>query len=180
MSYSFIGRHWEGLDAGYSCYSGFLHMEAMHTNPIIICFCSILYYKGLTEHLHRYKKQRRALMLNGELESGMRVEMRDFTGRLSISPIKLDEPSGHSHLDGDGQNENATSRIKLMKRTYKTQVLIRWHLFLRMTLNKEIIKYRRVNLRKRDKQPPLQEGVLSKIKKRILGIFQKPNEVIKI
>lgn len=28
ISYSFLGRHLEKYDNGYSCYSGFLHMEA--------------------------------------------------------------------------------------------------------------------------------------------------------
>jgi hypothetical protein len=32
ISYSFLGRHLEKYDNGYSCYSGFLHMEASNFN----------------------------------------------------------------------------------------------------------------------------------------------------
>lgn len=62
ISYSFLGRHLEDMDEGYTTYSGFLHMEACHTNPVLICFCSILYYKDLNEHLRRYRNEKRRIL----------------------------------------------------------------------------------------------------------------------
>jgi hypothetical protein len=149
-----VGRHFERKDAGYSCYSGFLHMEAMHTNPIIICFCSILYYKDLSEHLLRYKKQRKALM--GEIDGGAFMHLNKFTGRLSF---------------GDTSIAEENSKRQLVMRVYDKRVIMRWHLYLRMTLNKEIIKYRKWNFIKKTKKP--KEGIFQKIKNRVTGICHR-------
>jgi hypothetical protein len=51
IAYSFFGRHLENMDNGYSSYMGFLYMEAAHTNPILVTFCSLLSYKGLDDHI---------------------------------------------------------------------------------------------------------------------------------
>ena len=156
-----MGRHFESMDAGYSCYSGFLHMEAMHTNPIIICFCSILYYKGLSEHLKRYRQQRHELLASGDLDNAsIKIYPSKFTGQLSGTGSE--RPTGSGHLTSDV--EKAASSNRLLKRNYKTRVVIRWHLYLRMTLNKEIIKYRKIYMKQREKKPEV--GILQKIKQK--------------
>ena len=53
IAYGFFGRLFERKDNGYSAYTGFLYMEAGHTNPIMITFCSLLYYKGLSNHVRK-------------------------------------------------------------------------------------------------------------------------------
>jgi len=156
-----MGRHFERQDSGYSCFSGFLHMEAMHTNPIIICFCSILYYKDLSEHLRRYKKQRRDFM-NGIDSNGIHVQVNKFTGRLSDGSINLDD------------DDKMMSRKKLIRRNYNTRVVMRWHLYLRMSLNKDIIKYRKMYINK-NKNIQI-ESLIGKIKKNITNICNRKEE----
>lgn len=136
----------------------------MHTNPIIICFCSILYYKNLGEHLRRYQKQRRALVNSGEFEKNVKIELTEFTGRLP------DEESVSLSLDDDA----SMAQKRLIRKKYKTIVVIRWHLFLTMTLNKEIIKYRKRNNVKEKKGT--QESLINKIKKRIITVCQRRQE----
>lgn len=171
-----MGRHWERQDAGYSCYSGFLHMEAMHTNPIIICFCSILYYKDLSEHLRRYRKQRRMLASNGEFAGAdVKVQMNEFTGRLCEDDFGLAaaHPNGGGASNG-GFDDSISARKQLIRREYKTQVVIRWHLFAIMSMNKDLIKYRKIKKVKREKRE--KEGVLGKIKKRVQSLCCRKKE----
>ena len=161
-----MGRHFERQDAGYSSYSGFLHMEAMHTNPIIICFCSLLYYKDLSEHIQRYKKQRRALM-NGENidANNVRVSLNKFNGRLSEGNVSLDRNNTKHELVAPSEKR------KLMLRNYNPRILTRWHLYLRMTLNKEIIKYRKIYMVHREKKPKI--GLVQKIKNKVTGLCHR-------
>ena len=152
-----MGRHFERQDAGYSSYSGFLHMEAMHTNPILICFCSLLYYKDLSEHLRRYKIQRRAVLSSPEFDAtNTKIYLSKFTGRL-YEPI------------------SPSSFHRTPTKNYKTRVVIRWHLYLRMTLNKDIIKYRKVHATKHEKKRPI--GFIEIFRNEIFGLsYKKPNE----
>ncbi|CAF0739179.1 unnamed protein product [Rotaria sordida] len=43
LDYSPMGRKLETLDAGFSAYCGFIHMEAVHRNPIMLVVASYLY-----------------------------------------------------------------------------------------------------------------------------------------
>lgn len=101
----------------------------MHTNPIIICFCSILYYKDLAEHVRRYRLERKAATGDGLASHRVNFELNKFKGRLST-----------------GQAQYCKVR-----KEYKKIVLIRWHLFLRLHLNKELIKLRKHYVNKKKK-----------------------------
>lgn len=116
ISYSFLGRHLENFDNGYSTYSGFLHMEASHTNPVLICFCGMLYYKGLSEHLTRYKKEKRHILETEEIDYRMLFQLKKFTGFL---PKVKDE------------------------KVYNRRILNKWHLLIRLTMNQELIAFRK-------------------------------------
>ena len=43
LDYSPLGRKLEVMDAGFSAYCGFIHLEAMHRNPIMLAVASYLY-----------------------------------------------------------------------------------------------------------------------------------------
>lgn len=47
IDYAFFGRYLEKYDNGYSTYYGYLFIEAAHTHPILLSFCSLLHYKIL-------------------------------------------------------------------------------------------------------------------------------------
>jgi hypothetical protein len=157
-----MGRHFENWDGGYSCYSGFLHMEAMHTNPIIICFCSLLYYKGLDAEylLERFKierKNRNSLVRNVENRKMINLVKLHKRRRVSINDSyessKNSEVSNRSDVMMNKQNEENKDKnnLELANKlgAYNRRVLIRWHLLLRMSLNPEIIKYRKIYLKTR-------------------------------
>ena len=111
-----MGRHLENFDNGYSTYSGFLHMEASHTNPVLICFCGMLYYKGLSEHLTRYKKEKRLILETEEIDHRMSFQLKKFIGYLP----KIEE-----------------------KKFYNRRILNKWHLLVRLTMNRELINFRK-------------------------------------
>ena len=176
ISYSFMGRQFEKMDPGYSAYSGFLHMEAsnkirfivklnvslkksfyfsikVHTNPILITFCSILYYEDLNEYLHRFQVERRGLMSSEPaIRADEIVEMKSF-GRRRLSVH--DEP-----------------------RKYRRLVLNRWHLWLRLSLNKEIIYMRQNNLRKKRDGNQISVGMIARMKLKVQNLRIKKHSSV--
>jgi len=91
-------------------------MEATHTNPILVCFCSLLYYPDLSEHLRRFKIEKQAILASEELDSRMVLKLKKFVGFLPACPG--------------------------VDREYNVLVVNRWHLILRLSLNKELTVYR--------------------------------------
>jgi len=55
LDYSPLGRKLETMDAGFSAYCGFIHMECAHRHPVLLCFVSHL----LRDYL--YPKERKRL-----------------------------------------------------------------------------------------------------------------------
>ena len=104
----------------------------VHTNPIIICFCSVLYYKHLAEHIRRYKIQKRDLNLDENESDELFVKLTKFNGRLSIS-------DGHQSLSNMYTSQNGT-------RLYNKAIVNRWHVMLRLSINKELLAYRKHNV----------------------------------
>lgn len=115
----------------------------MHTNPIIICFCSVLYYKHLEEHIKRYRKAKR--LANEETDDEFFFKLAKFKGRLSLT------------------GPTDPSEVKLNHdRIYTKRIVNKWHLFLRLHLNKELIQYRKENIIKKEK--PEKVNIITKIK----------------
>jgi len=111
----------------------------VHTNPILICFCSILYYQDLAEHIRRYRMEKKIIKAieKNNLNEEIHYSLKKFSGKLLNEPEKSDEGP------------------ILKKKIYKQLVLNRWHVLLRLTLNKELIVYRRHNIRKKTKIYPI-------------------------
>ncbi len=133
ISYSFLGRHLENLDNGYSTYSGFLHMEAAHTNPILVCFCSLLYYKDLSEHLRRFKVEKQNILNSEELDCRMVFKLKKFVGFLPPCAT--------------------------VERDYDRLIVNRWHLMLRLAVNRELTVYRGHYLERKRKRSFVLRGL---------------------
>ena len=120
----------------------------MHTNPILICFCSILYYRELAEQIRRYRIEKEIVKAMDSISSDGEIyfSLKAFTGKLRNEPF---EP-----LKG---KSSPRDQFKI----YKKHILNRWHLFLRLTLNKELIVYRGHNLK--DKVIVEQSSMLKKM-----------------
>ncbi|UJR10436.1 hypothetical protein I4U23_014640 [Adineta vaga] len=42
LDYCILGRSLEKMDIGFLSYVSFIHMECLHTHPVLVCFCSIV------------------------------------------------------------------------------------------------------------------------------------------
>ena len=88
----------------------------MHSNPVLITFCSVLYYHDLNEQIYKRKHEK--------LEN-MSINVKQYKeNRTKYSMINLSST----------------------KKTYKRVPYNKWHLYLRLWLNKELIQYRKHNL----------------------------------
>ena len=85
----------------------------------MICFCSVLYYKDLAEHIRRYRTEKNSILRNEHIIDYNLIELRmkKFIGLL---PYKSESN----------------------KRKYNKRILNKWHLILRLALNKELTIYR--------------------------------------
>lgn len=110
----------------------------MHSNSILICFCSILYYRDLAEHIRRYKIEKEIVktMEIGQSGDEKYYFLKDFIGKLRNEPI----------LKGKSEEKKI-----LKNRIYNQLILNRWHVMLRLSLNKELISCRRHHLKKKPK-----------------------------
>ena len=121
----------------------------MHTNPVLITFLSLLYYKNLDEHVRRFQIEKK-IFKEQEDDKNM-LKMRTFIGRLSISgppdPIQM-------------------LHNKYIHKSYNIRVLIRWHLLLLLSKNKQLIYFRKHQFNKKlvepkEKKPELVDKVKS-------------------
>ena len=114
--------------------------KKVHTNPILISFLSILYYKDLQEYIRRYHFEKRQLR---EIETDkIELKMNTYNGKLD-------------NLNGFNDIKN--------KRLYNKTILNRWFLYLQLSKNYDLIRYRGHNISK--KEIPIDKpSLISKIK----------------
>ena len=110
----------------------------MHTNPILICFCSILYYPDLAEHIRRYRIEKEFIQASevDNFDDDVFFSLKKFHGKLATELVF---------------KEKRLSK----KSNYNQKMLNRWHLLLRLNVNKELIPFRSHNLRKKQKNQPI-------------------------
>jgi hypothetical protein len=62
----------------------------VHTNPILICFCSILYYRELAEQIRRYRIEKEIVKRMDSTSSDGEIyfSLKEFTGKLRNEPLK--------------------------------------------------------------------------------------------
>jgi len=122
----------------------------VHTNPILICFCSILYYRDLGEHIRRYRIEKQIVKAKetNNLDDEVYYLIKKFGGKLVINDSFLKEKSSDDRI--------------LRKKIYNQLIVNRWHVLLRLSLNKELIPYRQHNIRKKNKSQPI--SILTRMK----------------
>ena len=114
----------------------------MHTNSILVCFCSILYYKDLAVHIKRFVLERNQLKARASVDHKEKYYfMRNFSGKLTNIPVKPD-------LDQVREDE-ASSREGVDQKTYKKCIVNKWHVFVKLSMNKELIQFRHHNIKSR-------------------------------
>jgi hypothetical protein len=106
-------------------------MEAMHTNPVLNTFLSLLYYKSLSEHLRRYKIEK--VLFGDEEDEDNYLKIKKFRGKLSaIGP----------------SDPNIISKVFTSK-LYKKRIVNKWHLLVFLSKNPSLIKYRKQFMEKK-------------------------------
>ena len=95
----------------------------MHSNPIIVTFCSLLYYEDLSDHIRNHRMERIVKPLDKSLEEFYILRPSNFDSK------PLNEFKMHPLIENSGYQP---------KRNYNRKILNRWHLFLRLSLNIEL------------------------------------------
>jgi hypothetical protein len=82
LDYSTFGRSLENTDNGFSAYTSYIYVEAMHTHPILITFTQIIYM----DILEKRRRQKHFLLIDEKqiLEQNRRKSIR-FRWFLLIS-----------------------------------------------------------------------------------------------
>ena len=101
----------------------------MHTNPILLSFCSLLYYRNLQDHIRNYIIEKKSVEDKFNLSDEFIFRIDKFTGRVEISAI---------------ERETKT------RKNYKKNVVNKWHVMLMLQRNKTLIKYRAHNIIKKE------------------------------
>jgi hypothetical protein len=119
-----------------------LFCKKVHTNSILVCFCSILYYKDLAVHIKRFIREKNLLKAKSMIDHHEKYYfMKNFSGKLTQIVVKSD-------LDQVNLDE-ASSSERPPKKTYKKCIVNKWHVFVKLSMNKELIQYRHHNIRSR-------------------------------
>ena len=113
----------------------------MHTNPILICFCSILYYRDLAEHIKNFNKEKKRLMANTRQDKENVYFLKKFGNKMARR-VTLDT------IEKQNTNENMSLKNKIYNKTYVNK----WHLLIRLCLNKELIQFRKHNIKRKAKK----------------------------
>lgn len=118
----------------------------MHTNPILISFCSILYYKNLRNHIEKYKLERKLILSRINISDEYDFRIKKFIGKLV--------PTG-------------VSDSKILKKKYNKHIVNKWHVIFMLHSNKSLIKYRAHNIKKIEKEtgPSIVQKVVACAKK---------------
>ncbi len=62
LDYSILGRSLEKIDPGFIAYVSFIHMECLHTHPVLVYFCSIV-HEQMNKRSQYLRKSKRDMYL---------------------------------------------------------------------------------------------------------------------
>ena len=133
----------------------------MHTNPILICFCSILYYKDLAEHVKNHNKEKKYLIAITKHTDGNESDKKKYYFMKKFGNKMARQQDLNETEDMNKTNDTQMSK----KKVYNKTIVNKWHLLIRLNLNKELIQFRKNNIRKKTKKKS--ESMLKKIKTKV-------------
>ena len=107
-------------------------------------------------HIKRFVLERNQLKARASVDHKEKYYfMRNFSGKLTNIPVKPD-------LDQVREDE-ASSREGLDQKTYKKCIVNKWHVFVKLSMNKELIQYRHHNIKRRKATSVETESLLKRI-----------------
>jgi hypothetical protein len=138
IGYSFLGRQLEQFDNGFKLSAGYYQMEAAHSNPLLITFCSMLYYKRLVNK-------------SEEISDYDLVEIvRRQQAARSVEPTKSDNSlQVVTDLDKSTvvsvffNKTNLVGKTTVARKAYNRRVLNRWAVVVMLIKNISLVKCRK-------------------------------------
>ena len=123
----------------------------MHTNPILICFCSILYYKRLRYHIRHYKLERKYIEKEYNLTDEYTFKIKKFHGDPDIAKESEKEVKERiESIEGSYEESESEHELKPIScKIYKKCLVNRWHLFTMMDKNRSLIRYRQQHIKEK-------------------------------
>ncbi len=104
----------------------------MHSNPIIITFCSLLYYKDLSDHIRNHRIEKLIKRLDKSIEECYKLRPSNFNKKPVMNEYEF-------HPFVNGYSINYAKR----RNFYNQKIVNKWHLLIRLSFNIELIKYRK-------------------------------------
>ena len=105
----------------------------MHSNPIIITFCSLLYYKDLDQHVRIHRIEKMLIPFDDSLKKYYIIRPAKFIQK------PLDQYEIHPIL--------TKLNYSPKKLNYNKTIVNRWHLYVRLSVNIELTIYRKNKIR---------------------------------
>ena len=139
----------------------------MHTNPILICFCSILYYRDLAEHVKNHNKEKKYLIAITKHNDGNESDKKKYYFMKKFGNKMARQQELNEAEDMNRTNETPISK----KKVYNKTIVNKWHLLIRLNLNKELIQFRKNNIRKKTENES--ESMIKKLKTKVSSKLHK-------
>ncbi|CAF1150450.1 unnamed protein product [Adineta ricciae] len=130
LDYSPMGRKLETFDAGFAAYCGFIHIEAVHRNPVMLAFASYVYGRMKTEQ-YVFNSSVSSTVITGKRE------MKKYSSKASrkwyLAVLLIRNPSFvtlRKHSLRNGENEEIETlkpdgqRLSLAQNNYHRASLI--------------------------------------------------------
>ena len=83
LDYCIFGRTLEKVDTGFTSYVSFIHMECLHTHPVLIFFCSLIQEK--IERRYQYLRSNKREMRQTEMYAFTRRQRARFRWWLAFT-----------------------------------------------------------------------------------------------
>jgi hypothetical protein len=86
LDYCIFGRALEKMDPGFISYVSFIHMECLHTHPVLVYYCSLVNEK--IDKRYQYSKSNKREMRNTEMYAYTRRQRATFRWWLAYTLIR--------------------------------------------------------------------------------------------
>ncbi len=122
LDYSTFGRSLENADNGYTAYTSYIYVEAMHTHPILITFTQMIYMNILEKR----RRQKHFLLIDEKqiLEQNRRKSIRfrwflliSLMNNLSLIPTRRHHRRMTIHNHSQKINQRTSSNSSLSNGT---------------------------------------------------------------
>jgi hypothetical protein len=154
IGYSFLGRQLEKFDNGFKLSAGYYQMEAAHSNPVMITFCTLLYYNKLKQKHDEISDYDVVELIRQRVQKSKSVEPSEAakTERLEVvarpvQPLKKDTAfTKNRSVSKSSFRKSPTSMSKTISATpkvYNRKWVNRWAVAVTLVNNIRLVECRK-------------------------------------